>query len=188
MYERIILTFANHKCIECDHWMPKREEERPTARQERLHHSPGGSVYTRTLTASSPSTLCSGFQLTVPCLHPILEGKAGPFPGGPEGGRGKAPRKALSLSHPAPAKSQACPESPGGQGWVWRASTGLWGRHSQCWATPVPKSRGGAWSRVMTPAAKWLPPSSRRHLKGGRIRKGSERRPRCHGGFIFPPP
>lgn len=162
MYMHIILTFANHRGIECDRWMPKCEEEKPTAGQERLHQSPGCSVYTRDTNCLQPLHLC---LLCFPtyCALPAPHSRrpCGSFPGGPAGSRRQGPEEgAFSVPHlplPSPRLAQKA------------LGTGLSGksRHWQGWATLIPKSRGGRPSRVMPPAAGGFLPSSRRHFKKG---------------------
>lgn len=108
-----------------------------TAKQ--LNHS---LVCARTMavTAISPSTLCSGVQLLSPCLHPIPEGSS--FPGGQtaagrqgfEGGTCLVPACSCFLLPGLPRKAW-------GQNWMWRIRAGLWGRSSQCPATPILDSR-----------------------------------------------
>lgn len=182
-----MVTFANQKRIECDHRMPKREEEKPIARQDRLCHSPGSSVHMQMLTARSPSTPCSGFQLTVPGLHPILEGKEAPSQAAQQAAGGKAPRETLSLSHPAPAKSQAWPESPGDRAEYEEPAQGFGaGTPELSHSCPQIQRRGAIQGDA--PSRKRLPPSSRRHLKGAEAGKEVKGSPGATVALSFPLP
>lgn len=120
MYMAIILTFANQKCIECNHWMPKHEEEKPTARQARLHHSPGGSVCTRGhWLPAAPPLSAPVFNCPRPAPHSRRLG--GSFPGGPAGSRRQGPEGGTFSVPPCPCQVPGLARKPRGRGWVWRA-------------------------------------------------------------------
>lgn len=119
------------------------------------------------VTAVSPSALCSGFQPLSPSHAPHSRRQ------GPEEGTFSVP--------PCPCLLPGLPRKP-------RARAPGFGEGTPS-AEPLPSPNPEECEvQGNDPSCMQLPPSSRRHLRWGRVGKGSERRTRCPGGFICPPP
>lgn len=146
MYTHVTLILANHKVIECIHWVCRQNANSQTTSEPQLglYWNNGNNCRQflhPQLWIPTPSTLLSthSWRQLLPW-----------WPRRPLGRQGL--RKALSQSLPAPASpSQAFLENPK-TGLKVESVAGLWRRNFTCWATPFPRSRAvqdpGCWPQL----------------------------------------